>query len=379
MYNLYKINGNSAKALIYYEQYNQLSQKLASEDSKKAMLKFEYKLAYEKKEQELKLEQEKRDFIHRQEAAQKQNDLQKQKVITYAFMGGFVLLIALIYVVFRNLKQSKQANAIISEQKKEVELKNVLIETKQTEILDSINYAKRIQYTLLAHDEFLSCYLKDYFIYYQPKDIVSGDFYWATFHKERFYLAVCDSTGHGVPGAFMSLLNISFLNEAINEKGIEEPGPIFDHVRKRLMENMSREGQKDGFDGILVCFDVKDQLKNFRYAAANNAPTLISNGQIQQMPGDRMPVGIGERKESFKTYTCEVSKGDMLYFSTDGYADQFGGPRGKKFMNRRLNELLNEIADLSKAEQRKCLADAFVNWKGSVEQIDDVCVVGVRI
>ena len=379
LYQVYKLKGKTAQALSYHEQYIQLNQKIITEESKKAMMSSEFKLAYEKKEQAMKLEQEKRDFIHRQEAIQKQNDLQKQKVITYAFMGGFVLLIALIYVVFRNLKQSKQANAIISEQKKEVELKNVLIETKQTEILDSINYAKRIQYTLLAHEEFLSGYLKDYFIYYQPKDIVSGDFYWATFHNNRFYLAVCDSTGHGVPGAFMSLLNISFLNEAINEKNIEEPGAIFDYVRKRLMENMSREGQKDGFDGILACFDIKNGLKNFRYAAANNAPLVVSNGQLLQLPGDRMPVGIGERQESFKTYTHDLMNGDMLYLYTDGYADQFGGPKGKKFMYRRLNDLLKELSSADTLDQKKHLSETFLQWKGNVEQIDDVCILGIKL
>jgi serine phosphatase RsbU (regulator of sigma subunit) len=388
LYKVCKLKGDDQKALSFHELYIEIKDKLASEENKKALISSEFKLAYEKKEQTLKLEQEKKEIIHQQEALRKQSDLNKQKAITYGFMAGFVLLIALVVLVFRNLKQSKLANAIISEQKLVVENKNMLIEAKQKEIVDSINYAKRIQYTLLAHTDFLNQNLPEHFIYFNPKDIVSGDFYWATKvvrsnNRELVYLAVCDSTGHGVPGAFMSLLNISFLNEAINEKEIIEPNLVFEHVRKRLIENISKEGQKDGFDGVLLCLehdgsDTNNTLK-LSYAAANNSPVIVRGNDLIQLQNDRMPVGMGEKMDMFNLYQTELRKNDMLYVFTDGFADQFGGEKGKKFKYKQLTEKLQNIAFQSVQEQNERLQSIFENWRGKLEQVDDVCIIGIRL
>jgi serine phosphatase RsbU (regulator of sigma subunit) len=248
---------------------------------------------------------------------------------------------------------------------------------KNKEITDSINYAKKIQYTLLAHDAFLTEHLPQHFVYFHPKDIVSGDFYWATIRDNKFYLAVCDSTGHGVPGAFMSLLNIGFLSEAINEKQIYKPNEVFNHVRERLTTSISKDGQKDGFDGILICID---KITNtITYSAANNKPVLISANQINEAACDKMPVGVGEKKEDFKLHSISCQKGDMLYLYTDGYADQFGGPKGKKFKYKQLNDLLQSVSQLPLNEQHKKLETAFQNWRGQLEQVDDVCVIGIRL
>ncbi len=265
-----------------------------------------------------------------------------------------------------------------------VKQKNV-IEEKQKEIVDSIMYAKRIQTTILASDTYLEKNLPEHFVYFKPKDIVSGDFYWATSAKlttgksksDKFYLAVCDSTGHGVPGAFMSLLNISFLNEAINQMGIEQPNEIFNHVRQRLIKNISKEGGKDGMDGILLCIDSKS--KQYTYAAAHNKPIVISNGAIVEYHADKMPIGIGVREDEFTHNSLPLKKGDILYMYTDGYADQFGGPKGKKYKYKKLNELILNNHHLPMAEQRKIISDSFDDWKGTLEQIDDVCVIGIRI
>lgn len=257
-----------------------------------------------------------------------------------------------------------------------VNQKNV-IEEKQKEIVDSIMYAKRIQSTILASETFLNKNLPDHFVYFKPKDIVSGDFYWATLKDNRFYLAVCDSTGHGVPGAFMSLLNISFLNEAITQKIIEQPNEIFNHVRKRLIKNISKEGGKDGMDGILLCIDSK--TNSYSYAAAHNKPIVVSNGAIVEYHADKMPIGIGVREDDFSHNALPLKKGDILYMYTDGYADQFGGPKGKKFKYKQLNELLLANSHLSMNEQKDIISKMFDDWKGELEQIDDVCVIGIRI
>jgi serine phosphatase RsbU (regulator of sigma subunit) len=279
-----------------------------------------------------------------------------------------VLLLALF--IYRGLKQKQKANFVITGQKH-------LLEEKHKEITDSINYAKRIQYSLLAHADFLKANLLEHFVYFNPKDIVSGDFYYATKKHDKFYLAVCDSTGHGVPGAFMSLLNIGFLSEAINEKGIEKPNEVFNFVRQRLIDNISKEGQKDGFDGILICIDQKNG--QVTYSAANNAPILILNGDLVQLEYDRMPVGMGERKEDFKLYELSYSKGDTIYLHTDGYADQFGGARGKKFMYKKLNELILSNSSKPLKDQKDVLKDSFENWKGDLEQVDDVCMIGIKL
>jgi serine phosphatase RsbU (regulator of sigma subunit)/uncharacterized protein YoxC len=298
-----------------------------------------------------------------------------QKIISISI--GLGLLLVFIFSIFtlKKLKETRKQKKIIEFQKAEVDLSKNIIEEKQKEILDSINYAKRIQYTLLAHDEFLKENLPNHFVYFQPKDIVSGDFYWATKKADKFYLAVCDSTGHGVPGAFMSLLNISFLQEAINEKNIEEPGEVLDFVRERLITNISKEGQKDGFDGILIC--INQSNNSISYAAANNKPVLIRSGNFHELEADRMPVGSGEVNRNFKTNHIEIHKGDMLFLYTDGMADQFGGPHGKKFKYKQLNQLLLTFSTTMPEGQKNILVNTFNNWKGNLEQIDDVCVLGL--
>ena len=278
--------------------------------------------------------------------------------------------------------------------KKELNESKAKIEEKQEEILDSIHYAKRIQNTLITNREFINKSIPDNFIFFKPKDIVSGDFYWATSvssrqpadaglpiaNRQLFYLAVCDSTGHGVPGAFMSLLNITFLNEAINQKNILEPNAIFNYTRDKLIENLGKDGQKDGFDGILMCIEVisPGNTTKITYAAANNSPILISEGKTHKLPCDKMPVGYGERKTTFTLNQIELKKNDTLYLYTDGYADQFGGEKGKKFMYKQLNELLQSINSLSLLEQEKQLRSKLESWTGDLEQVDDVCIIGIR-
>lgn len=173
----------------------------------------------------------------------------------------------------------------------------------------------------------------------------------------------------------MSLLNISFLNEAINEKRILEPHEVLNYVRKRLIESISREEQKDGFDGVLVCFD-GDKIT---YSAANTSPIIISNGELSELPYDKMPVGQGERMNSFALHSVNYKKGDILYLGTDGYVDQFGGSDGKKFKYRRLCETLKQNSGLNLNAQRMVLETTFNDWKGNLDQVDDVLLIGIKL
>ena len=273
------------------------------------------------------------------------------------------------------------------ERTKHLELKQFLdqislqkneISQKNREITDSIKYASRIQYAALTTNEYIKKNLPfDFFIFYKPKDIVSGDFYWATKKDSKFFIAVCDSTGHGVPGAFMSLLNISFLNEAINEKNITEPNLIFDYVRQRLIENLSQEEQQDGMDGTLLCIDYS--TRTITYAAAYNAPIIIRDKKIIINPADKMPIGKGIKTEPFKNYILECIIGDTIYLLTDGFADQFGGPKGKKFKYKQIRELMCEYAEIPLNEQVFKFNEAFESWQGLLEQVDDVTCLGMKI
>ena len=265
----------------------------------------------------------------------------------------------------------------VRERTAEVMQQKDIIESRQKEMVDSINYAKRIQYTLLANDGFIRKFLKDYFVIFNPKDIVSGDFYWATKTDTKFYLAVCDSTGHGVPGAFMCLLNISFLNEAINQKKIEEPNKVLDYVRQRLIKNISKDGGQDGMDATLMCFDL--ETKEITYASANNAPIIIRDGIVIECDADKMPVGVGVRDEPFTLFKIDAKKEDTILLYTDGFADQFGGPKGKKFKYKQLKEILVENNHLPFVEKRDKLMNVFDLWKGDLEQVDDVCVIGIKV
>lgn len=305
----------------------------------------------------------------------------KQRTYTYGGIIAFICMLLVALFIFKALNEKKRSHVIISQQKQEVELQKHIIEVHQKETIDSINYAKRIQYALLANDDLLKTNLLDHFVFFKPKDIVSGDFYWASSHGNKFYLAVCDSTGHGVPGAFMSLLNMGFLSEAIKEKNILEPHEILNYVRKRLIESIGNDGQQDGMDAVLLCIDkspVMDDKRMITYAAANNEPVLIRNNECIILPKDKMPVGKGEKVESFKLQTITLKQRDTLYLYTDGYADQFGGPKGKKFKYKQLNELLLENSAKPSVIQAQLLNETIENWKGNLEQVDDICIIGIK-
>jgi serine phosphatase RsbU (regulator of sigma subunit)/streptogramin lyase len=269
----------------------------------------------------------------------------------------------------------RKATIEITEQKK-------VVEEKHKEITDSINYAERIQRSLLASKELLDENLKEHFVFFQPKDVVSGDFYWASkLSNNKFALITADSTGHGVPGAIMSILNIACLNEAIKE-GVNMPNEILNHTRTKIIEILkkdgSKEGGKDGMDCSLLSFDFKNN--KFTYAAANNPVLIVRGKEILEFAPDKMPVGKHDRDTVlFTQHTIDLQKGDMVYTITDGMPDQFGGPKGKKFMYKQLKELLISIASLPMSEQKEKLSTALNNWKGNLEQVDDVCIIGVRV
>ncbi|MFN7913391.1 MAG: SpoIIE family protein phosphatase [Bacteroidota bacterium] len=321
--------------------------------------------------------------------------INKPFYLTWWFICIIIItIILLVYFLIKTrekdliLKQQKLENIIyertseITVKAKEIEHQKFQLEEKQKEIIDSIRYAKRIQQALLATKSVLDRNLNNYFVYYNPKDIVSGDFYWATNHHNLFYLIVADSTGHGVPGAFMSLLNINYLHEAINEKQILEPANILNYVRTRLINSLaedgSEEGGKDGMDCSLLCFNF--ERMELQYACAYNSILLIRDNQLLELECDRMPVGKGPKGEiSFRNYSIEIKPNDLLFALTDGYADQFGGATGKKLKYKNLKNYILKNSQLSLIDQKIQLENSFNEWRGNIEQIDDVCIFGIKI
>jgi serine phosphatase RsbU (regulator of sigma subunit) len=313
-----------------------------------------------------------------------QKEIEKERAQRNFIISALLFFVLLFIIAIWAFQQKRKTSRLLEMKNTELEHANQEIShqkeqlsEKQKEIVDSITYAKKIQNALLASEEMLFENFIDHFVLFKPKDIVSGDFTWATKNNNLLYLACCDSTGHGVPGAFMSLLNIGFLSEAVKERHILEPGNIFNYVRDRLIETIGKDEQQDGFDGILLCIDMN--TKEITYAAANNAPMIIRDNEVITLACNKMPVGKGIKTDSFETYTLTTIKNDHLYLFTDGYPDQFGGPKGKKFKYKQLEELLKQNTHLDLDVQKKQLNERFETWKGPLEQVDDVCIIGISL
>lgn len=299
-------------------------------------------------------------------------------------------------MVYRNFRKTQKTNKILEVQKLEIQEQKHLVEEKHKEISDSINYAERIQRTFLASKEILNENLGEYFVFFKPKDVVSGDFYWAAkidntsnllntgvnsrVNDGRFLIATADSTGHGVPGAIMSLLNIYSLERSVEL--FTEPAEILNHTRRliidRLRKDGSKDGGKDGMDCSLISFDLKN-LK-LSYASANNPVWIVRNNEMLELSADKMPVGKHDRDVlSFNQHSIDLQKGDMIYALTDGMPDQFGGPKEKKFMYKKLKELLISIATQAMADQRNRIEKEILEWMGDNEQVDDITLIGIRV
>ncbi len=399
----YQKTNQHQKALEYYKAFIVARDSLFNEENTKKLVQSELKFDYEKKEQATKLEQEKKDAIALEEQ-------EKQKIIRNSFMGGFALLLLLSVVIFKSYRNKKKANELISLQKQEVEQQKHIIEEKQKDILDSIHYAKRIQDALLKEEQHISDHLPEHFILFKPKDIISGDFYWSLEKQGHLYLAAADCTGHGVPGAMMSMLGIAFLNEITGIEHLLSPAEILNRLRDKVVKELGSSGQtKDGMDISLCKINLK--TTELEWAGANNplwiiktAPPSLPVGEeyhqksetqnfvdnsssplgrlggasLIEIKADKQPIGYSDVYKPFTNHTF-TDKDCIYYLFTDGYADQFGGSNGKKFKYKPLQEKLISLSGATLDVQKNELNTIFDEWKGDLEQVDDVCVIGVRI
>lgn len=276
----------------------------------------------------------------------------------------------------------RERTAEVVRQKEEIEKQSEQIAELYEQVKDSILYAKRIQEAILPSKEEINNSLKNSMVLFRPKDIVSGDFYWFSQKHDRAIIAAADCTGHGVPGALMSMIGSSLLNEIVNEKGILEPAAILLALKHGVINALNKqstgEQTKDGMD-IAICSIPKEGNK-FEYAGANNPLWMIRNGEILETRADRQPVGFfGDNLHTpYTNHTIEVEPNDVIYIFSDGYADQFGGPNGKKFKYSQFKKLLIEITDKKMVDQREILNTRIEDWMGDEEQIDDILIIGIR-
>jgi serine phosphatase RsbU (regulator of sigma subunit) len=434
----FKKIGNFSKSVEYAEIYISTNDSMFKDSKTKALAEMETKYQSEKKQLEIdKLAKEKELQI---------SEMKKQKMVIVFVVCGLLFVLGFAIVLFRLFILKKKANKIIIEKNEALQLayeeintqkeeiivqrdsileQKEIIEEHQKEIEDSINYAKRIQQATIPDFEQLFNAGKqysessnqnpvprlpftEYFILFKPKDIVSGDFYWATQINEWLIVTVADCTGHGVPGAFMSMLGISFLNEIVRKKEIVKASDILDQLRTTVIDALKQKGdsgeQKDGMDISLSV--INTETYEMQFAGANNPCWIVSsrqstvdsaqsavgslqskesgqqptaNSQLLELKPDKQPIGIHTNMQPFSNQNYQLQKGDIIYLMSDGFEDQFGGPSRKKFLAKNLKNLLIANSQYPISDQKQTLETTINEWIGNEEQIDDITLFGIKI
>lgn len=313
------------------------------------------------------------------EKSHKQEQLDKANQRNAAMLVGIILLLAAVVLAVFAYRNKRRSEQIISEQKEKVEEQKHMLEESNKEILDSITYAHRIQNAILPPDSLVKKHLPQSFVFYRPKDIVAGDFYWLEELEDKVVFAAADCTGHGVPGALVSVICSNALSKGVVEEKITDPGKLLDRTRELVIQTFSRshEDVKDGMD-ISLC---RLNGRSLWWAGANNPLWIIRNGQneIEEIKGNKQPVGLYADQNPFETHHVTLERGDTIYLFSDGYHDQFGGNKGKKLKTGNFKKILLQHNHLEMEEVKEKLATIFDEWRGDFEQIDDVCIIGFRV
>lgn len=359
---------NYEKAYEYYVRYSNLKDSMINESSGKQIAEMNAKYESEKKQKEIELITKNNEI--------QALELNKNKLWIWMLVVAVLLVFSLAGLFYNRSKLKQKANVLL-------EHRNTEITQQKKEITDSINYAKRIQESILPPNEHWQKLLPESFIFYKPKDIVSGDFYWIEQKNEIVCFAAVDCTGHGVPGALMSVVGFNLLTQAVNEMNLTQPSDILKHldagVTRTLRQSNEGKGVKDGMD-LSLCSLNKETFE-LQYAGAFNSLYYISNGVFNEIKADKFPIGVNLDGvvDDYTNHTIQLQKGDAVYLFSDGFADQFGGAKGKKYKYNQLKQLLISIQTLPIDEQKNNIERAFEDWKGNLEQIDDVLLIGVRV
>jgi tetratricopeptide (TPR) repeat protein len=346
-----------------------------NEETRKKTVQSQMTYDFEKKEAATQSEQDKKDVIANEELKQKEQQRNY-------FVIGFALVGLLAIFILRGYKQKQKANFIITQQKGEVEKSKHIIEEKNKDITDSINYAKRIQRATLPHRKDIWAAFPQSFVLFKPKDIVSGDFYFFNRNNNSAFIAAADCTGHGVPGAFMSMIGAGKLNDAVSESSdtSEILSLLNKGIKYSLKQTDGQESTRDGMDIVICSVDTESRI--IKYAGANRPLWIIRNGQIEveEIKATKCAIGgLTNNNQHFETHEFKLLTGDTLYLFTDGFADQFGGGEGKKLMTKKFKEILLDIQGKSMKEQEQYLNNFIDNWKAGTEQVDDILVIGIRL
>lgn len=386
---VYAETGQFELSLDHYIHYTALKDSLTTREIAQREMEFEFNKRKNAMEREQLIQQE---------------QLKRQKSIIIFSIAGLLLMILLAFLIYKNYKSKLAANRLLSAQNDEIKKKSHIIEEQNTElaqqrdlaneqrdrlsvqkkmITDSIEYARRIQNAILPQEKWINEILPEHFIFHHPRDIVSGDFYWFSKHNDKLYIAAVDCTGHGVPGAFMSMLGVAFLNEIVNKDNISHANEILNHLRLHIINALHQSdtdnSSKDGMDISLCIIDKKNH--HIEFAGANLPLYIIADNQLSEIKGDRMPIGIYSTKTNtpFTNHNIAYQQNNVLYLFSDGYADQFGGKNKEKFKKKKLKELLLDIHQQPLTKQKDTLLQTLNDWKGTHSQIDDILLIGVKL
>lgn len=379
LYEIYSKENDLIHALKMHELYVKMADSLRSINNQDEVIRQEYKYFYEK--------QSAADSVVKAKEKEIVNaKFEHEKTQRFALYGGLALLLLFALFILNRYRVTFQQKEIISQKEQETSKQKHLLELKNREITDSINYAKRIQAAILPPAKIVKEYLKDSFILYIPRDIVAGDFYWMEQTENGLIFAAADCTGHGVPGAMVSVLCNNALNRSVREYKLIDPAAILNVTREIIIAEFDKAESEvnDGMDvSICTLQDNGNKGKKLLWAGANSPLWIVRNKQLIEFSPNKQPIGKYEFAESFKQHEIELQEGDCIYLSTDGFKDQFGGNKlfgkDKKLKSTLMKSFLCEISELEMDVQQKKLNDFFYEWKGENEQVDDVCVIGVKV
>lgn len=410
---IHKELGNSEQTMKYFNLYSSFDKHLKEKQMdlmKKESQEVVQRANADKQETVKELEQEQalrkktEDTLHKVEMIsaerqqiielkdEKQRELQaklrSEAIIRYLLLGIAIIILVFAFFIYQQVKKSKKINIALGVKNKEVEAQRDEIKVQSEKIRASIQYAQRIQTAVLPPETMFEKYLNEYFVLFKPRDIVSGDFYWMTEKNEKLIVAVADCTGHGVPGAFMSMLGVAFLNEIVNKiienKHVKslQANDILMHLRDYVVRSLHQEGHiheaKDGMDIALVIMDKK--TGELQFSGAHNPLFLIRNNEIQIFKGDPMAISFSRDANSeYTNHVIQTTPSDIIYLFSDGYQDQFGGKSGRKFMTKRFRNMLVEIHKESLDKQKHILDRTIMEWKKNHIQVDDILVMGIKL
>ncbi len=411
LHKAYVEKGDWKNAFLTFQREYEQDQNVKGGDKTSAVVGELNKFKARQKAYADSLDQVQRDKIQQLD---QERQLAEKRQERFIWIGGAVLMLLIVLLMFREFQRRKRSNLILGEKK-------TIVEEQKKEIVDSIEYAKRIQNAILPPIEEIQKCFTDSFVLYEPKDIVAGDFYWleVSSNEERgtsnskgnlasrnsslatILIAAADCTGHGVPGAMVSVVCNNALNRSVREFGLRDPGLILDKTKEIVVQEFEKgtafsdnkgEEIKDGMDIALVSLEQQQQQEEgdsvalnscskLKYAGAHNPLWVIRKGQneIEEIKASKQPVGKHHLEKPFDSHQVDLFPGDQFYLFSDGYADQFGGDKGKKFKSSNFKKVLLSIRDLPMAEQKERLLQVFLDWKGDFEQLDDICVIGVRV